>query len=258
MINKAYKIIKKHGVIGILKIIINKIFKERVENYRTYQKLFKRKKGIEIGGPSPYFNNQIPIYKKILSCDGVNFSNQTVWEGEIKEGTNYKYLNYNLGHQFICDAIELKHIESNKYDFILSCNNLEHIANPLKAVQEWLRIIKKNGLILLVLPFKESNFDHKRKYTTFDHLLLDYTNNTKEDDLTHLPEILELHDLSLDKEAGDFENFKKRSLENFANRCLHHHVFSAETLTQMFEYFNLKIKLKQQTNRDIIILGEKQ
>lgn len=258
MISKALNILKNHGVIGTLKVVRNKLFRERAENYKRYRYYLKGKSGIEIGGPSPFFNNQLPIYSVINSCDGVNFNSSTVWEGEIKEGENYSYLNFKLGYQFICDAVELKQIPDNKYEFVLSCNNLEHIANPLKAVKEWLRVLKKDGLLLLVLPFKESNFDHKREYTNFNHLLEDFNNNIKEDDLTHLDEILKLHDLSLDKEAGTFEEFKARSFKNFENRCLHHHVFSDSLLKEIYKHFNLEVLMCQHTSRDIVILGRKQ
>jgi hypothetical protein len=56
-------------------------------------------------------------------------------------------------------------------------------------------------------------------------MLEDYECDTQEDDLTHLPEILQLHDLSMDPPAGTAEEFRQRSLNNFENRCLHHHVF---------------------------------
>lgn len=255
---KSYlSILNTNGFIGSFRILKNKITRNRFKNYKAYQNLFLNKSGIELGGPSPYFNNEIPIYEVIKSCDGVNFNSNTVWEGEITEGENYKYQKYNLGYQFICDAIHLKNIENNTYDFVLSCNNLEHIANPLKAVKEWLRVLNNDGLILLVLPNKANNFDHNRPYTSFDHLLSDFKNDIKEDDLTHLKEILELHDLSLDKPAGDHDNFKKRSLKNYENRCLHHHVYNIELLTQIYNYFNIQILITQNTDRDFIILGKK-
>ncbi len=55
--------------------------------------------------------------------------------------------------------------------------------------------------------------------------MTDWQNKTTEDDLFHLPEILERHDLSRDPLAGSLEQFRARSLDNFNNRCLHHHVF---------------------------------
>lgn len=251
------QVFRKSGLFNIFKVIQRRLSNRKIINYRLYQELFCDKCGIEIGGPSSFFRHQLPIYKKVRSLDGVNFSSSTIWEGEIHEGKNYKYGIGKKGYQYICDATDLDRIESGKYSFVLSCNNLEHVANPLKALTEWLRIIKPEGLILLVLPDKESNFDHKRRITSMEHLVNDLENNTSEEDLTHLDEILTLHDLSMDPPAGDFEDFKKRSINNFQNRCLHHHVFDIDLLKQIFRYFNIELLLNDWTKTDFIVLGRK-
>ena len=69
---------------------------------------------------------------------------------------------------------------------------IEHIANPLKAISEWKRILKDNGLILLIVPHKDKTFDHNRPITSLSHLIEDMKTDVQEDDSTHLPEILEL------------------------------------------------------------------
>ena len=42
----------------------------------------------------------------------------------------------------------------------------------------------------------------------------------------------------MDPGAGDFENFRNRSLDNFNNRCLHHFVYSQELLKEICSYLN--------------------
>ena len=69
-----------------------------------------------------------------------------------------------------------------------------------------------------------------------------------EDDLTHLPEILEHHDLTKDLAAGSVQEFHKRSMDNLSNRCLHHHVFdehnSSELLSKVgFDVLALEFRL---------------
>ena len=53
----------------------------------------KDKRGIEIGGPSVFFKSggYFPVYLFAKTIDGVNYSNQTVWEGQLNEGNNYNY-----------------------------------------------------------------------------------------------------------------------------------------------------------------------
>ena len=228
-------------------------------NFRKYAQLFKGKKGIEIGGPSPIFKSEdgIPIYVLIDGLDGCNFSASTIWEGSIQEGINYHYRDDKVGYQYINDGTELNRIPSGTYDFVISSNCLEHIANPLKALTEWIRIIKPGGLILLVLPDKETNFDHNRPITTLGHLIDDYHRNVGEEDLTHLQEILELHDLPMDPPAGTYEDFKARSLLNLENRALHHHVFNISLLRDICEQIHLRILLSSKIKSDNMVLAIK-
>lgn len=61
----------------------------------------------------------------------------------------------------------------------------------------------------------------------------------------HLTVKLLNHDLSLDPAAGDLGNFRKRSLDNFNNRCLHHYVYNDELLMEICNYFKLKFIYKE-------------
>jgi hypothetical protein len=54
-------------------------------------------------------------------------------------------------------------------------------------------------------------------------MLQDIERNVGEDDFTHLSEILEKHNLSINPGGGSAEQFHKRSLDNLSNRCLPHH-----------------------------------
>jgi len=234
---------------SLFKRVISKIRRKLNLDYSEQDKLlklFKNKKGIEIGGPSAIFSSSVmPVYSVIKSLDGCNFSTSTVWEGSIQEGPSYIYHDGEKGYQYISEASNLDKIESEKYDFLLASHCLEHCANALKTVKEWLRIVKPGGYILLILPDRQYTFDHKRPITTFEHLLDDYNKKIEENDLTHLNEILQFHDLSLDIPAGDLNNFKERSLKNMENRCLHHHIFDFALLEEILTYCGVKPKYKK-------------
>jgi SAM-dependent methyltransferase len=245
-----------------LKVIVWKIYcrlsGKKIPNLKSWQQNFVNKTGIEIGGPSGIFNTTgyLPLYNIASGIDGVNFSNSTVWEGKIYEGYNYKYHN-KTGYQFISEGSNLSKIKDNSYDFLLSSNNLEHIANPIRAVLEWKRIINWNGVLLLILPNKDANFDHARPYTTMDHLIDDFNKQTGEDDLTHLEEIIRLHDLRRDPQAKSFRNFEIRCHNNFKNRCMHHHVFNQNLMKQLLQYCDLKVMEQYSNYTDHFILGKK-
>jgi SAM-dependent methyltransferase len=206
-------------------------------------KRFSTGNGLEIGGPSTIFekNNVIPLYPIVKSLDNCNFSSATIWS-HIPKG---RFFEYNpgspLGYQHITDAVSLNGIESQTYDFILASHVLEHIANPLKALHSWSRVLKNNGSMLIVLPYKDYTFDHYRQFTDFNHIKEDFEKNTQEDDLSHLEEILHLHDFEMDCSAGTKEQFRDRSLHNLENRCLHHHVFSPEIMPNLFASIGMRL-----------------
>ena len=206
-----------------------------------------KKKGLEIGGPSSLFGlrGYFPVYIFAGQVDGVNFSNETVWEGKLDEGKNFQYFPGKTGFQYIAEASDLSRIEGGVYDFVLSCHSLEHVANPIQALKQWMRTLKPGGELILVLPDKENTFDNKRPYTTLQHLISDYENNVDEHDTTHFNEVIELHDLSKDTGVTSKDELEKRTLGNFENRCVHHHVFSLSLVKEMLEYCGFDIIYQQ-------------
>jgi len=213
----------------------------KIKNNKTYStnkslneiltEITINKIGVEIGGPS---SSGVVIYENAIRMDNVIFSKDTVWSNHTDE---YNYYHNKKGKVIINDAVNITNITNECYDFLFSSHSLEHIANPLKAINEWLRIIKNDGFIIIIVPEKSACFDHKRNYSEFSTLLSQYEKNVGEDDLTTLPEILMNHDLSMDPPAGNLQAFAKRSLDNFNNRCLHHYVYNDELLKTICGYF---------------------
>ena len=61
----------------------------------------------------------------------------------------------------------------------------------------------------------------------------------------------------MDNQAGRYEAFRKRTINNFDNRCLHHHVFNLECLEKMYNYMNIDIIKTAKVFNDYVILGRK-
>ena len=213
-------------------------------NRALTRRLATGKRGLEIGGPSGMFaaTGPVPVYPFVASLDNTNFSGVTVWQPAIEEGLTYRYApGRPAGRQYLCDATDLGAIASASYDLLLSSHTLEHVANPLKALAEWGRVVTPGGTLVVVLPHRVGAFDHRRDVTPLAHMVDDFRRETKEDDLTHLEEILARHDLSRDPPAGDHEAFRRRSLENLHNRCLHHHVFDTRSAVALFDQAGLQL-----------------
>ena len=209
--------------------------------------IFKSKLGLEIGGPSAFFSirSYLPVYLFAERIDGVNFSNSTVWEGSIAEGENFEYYPGKKGYQYISEATDLSKIPDGKYDFILSCHSLEHTSNPIKALKEWNRVLKKDGKFALVLPDKNFTFDEFRPVTKFEHLEADFEKNMDEQDETHFAEVISLHSFKKDTGILTKEQLIERTNNNYSNRCVHHHVFDFTLIKQMLEYSGFEVEMQR-------------
>lgn len=208
---------------------------QRVAHWHDTVSPLRGLRGLEVGGPSHVFRHAVPVYQVVRHLDGANFSTKTVWEETIVSNGPFNYYPGKPGRQFVLEASDLTGIPTSSYDFVLSSNCLEHVANPLKALSEWSRVTTTQGWLLLLLPHPPHTFDHRRPITTFEHIYADFESGVTEADLGHLNEILELHDLTMDPPAGNKEAFRKRSLDNFNNRCLHHHVFDEGLIRKMLD-----------------------
>lgn len=241
---------------SVLSLLRDYRYKQRrPSGYRLYQEALKGKVGLEVGGPSIFFRHVVPVYGVIAELDGVNFAETTMWEGTITTGRHFEYAFGRVGFQHIAEATRLAGIESGRYQFLISSNCLEHVADPLKALNEWIRVVEPQGMLLLVLPNPTSNFDHRRPVTSFEHLLDDYEKGIGEDDLTHLPEILELHDLVRDPWAGTRESFVQRCHENQKYRGMHHHVFDLPLIERMLSHCGMSVLRADVIQTDFIVLA---
>ena len=242
-----------NSVKRFLRDSVNRI--KKVDDHKTYLKAINNRNGLESGGPSDIFRYFIPVYPNCNSLEIANFSSESIWNREYHDFDlvpDSNYFKNKHAKQHIAEASDLSKFGDNEFEFIISSNCLEHVANPMKALCEWKRV--GSGNIILVLPKKDSNFDHKRPITPFEHILEDYEQDIDEYDLTALKDILELHDLSMDKKAGTLDQFKQRSLNNYENRCLHHHVFDDKLVEKMSSHIGLNVVTQTSTSQNWIFL----
>lgn len=214
---------------------------ELCETFKDYSKLLNNKEGLELGGPSIFFYPS-GIYTAPKKLDNIIFSENTLWN-VTKNNSDYIFNGKTVpGKVYISDIVDLSIIKDKTYDFVFASHILEHVVNPLKGLSEITRVLKDEGICILILPWKEATFDHKRPISSFSKLLENYNNNRDEkyiDD--YLPEIKEFYDLSRDIPAGTMEQFIERCKKQYENRALHVHVFDFELIIKCLNYFNYKI-----------------
>lgn len=231
-----------------------------IRGLRKYVDCVAGKRGLEIGGPSGVFGRGglIPLYDSVGSLDNCNFASSTIWAQHSSGNTFHYSADRPPGYQYVAEGVDLSEIHDSSYDFILSSHMLEHTANPLRALRAWNRVLKQNGALILLVPDKQWTFDHKRPTTTMAHLLGDLERATGEDDLTHMPEILGLHDLRRDPGVDSYETLKSRCQSNFENRGMHHHVFDPSLVRELLEYSNFSVNfVRKAFEAHLIALAKK-
>lgn len=264
MIRKVIHIFRARGIAGVTRAInshLRRLLARRARSFQACESVFSGKTGIEIGGPSQVFTRSgiFPVYPIVGNLDNCNFGNTTIWEGDIKQGQTFQFDGRKpAGQQYIVETTAMGYLTSGAYDFVLSSHVLEHTANPILALSEWIRLLKDQGTLVLLLPHKDKTFDHRRSVTTMEHLIADFKAGMAEDDITHMPEILTLHDLERDPEGGDLASFKARSMNNFENRCFHHHVFDTTLAVSLVDYMGMQIQAVEEIQPfHILIVAQK-
>jgi len=180
MLAKLLRIFHSRGIAGVLYAVnsrLSALLARRAKSFQVSQRLFLGKTGIEIGGPSTVFARRgiFPVYPLVAQLDNCNYDKTTVWEGNITQGQTFQFdRSKPLGQQYIIEATAMGCLASGKYDFVISSHVLEHTANPILALSQWLRLLKDQGTLVLILPHKDNTFDHRRPVTTLEHLIDDF------------------------------------------------------------------------------------
>ncbi|MCI4351773.1 MAG: class I SAM-dependent methyltransferase [Thermoplasmata archaeon] len=253
-------IVRAKGVWRSLGLAIDRTIGSRpLPWFSKYDGCFRGARALEIGGPSWVFSSRgfAPVYPLVGRLDSVDFSKSTLWSRPVFPLSRKFGSPIRQGDHYVEEATDLHSLANETYDCLLASHVLEHVANPVRALLEWKRITRSGGVALVIVPEKSRSFDHRRPSTSAAHMISDLTNQVTEDDTTHLPEILALHDLRLDPAAGSREDFVRRSTENRIHRGMHHHVFDVTSLESLARFAGLNVLEKETRDSHIVILLRK-
>ena len=200
----------------------------KLDTTKIIYNIVRAKDGLEIGGSS----NCDILYKNVNRLDNLDL---------IKKDTNLFSNEKVLGVNFNCDATEIKNIKDNQYDFVFASNILQYIANPLKALKEWNRILKTGGFI--ILKFTKTH----DKVSSLKKIIEHYMKNVKEDDLSSLPNIMDNKEITNEK-------FIRESLSNYHYRKLKHFNYDIDLLNDMTDYLNLDIFYYKEEKDDLYFI----
>jgi SAM-dependent methyltransferase len=88
----------------------------------------------------------------------------------------------------IDDGARLATIEDGALDFVIASHFLEHCPDPIGALQNFLRVLRPKGVLLLVVPDKRFTFDRARETTSLEHLLRDHEEGPESSRRAHFEE----------------------------------------------------------------------
>ncbi|MHA1756627.1 MAG: methyltransferase domain-containing protein [Promethearchaeota archaeon] len=247
LIKKSKKRSAKINFIRILIIIIWKEFQpiywEKIHSYSKIEKkilpYFQNKKVLRIGGNLRWkFNKYLHYAKKIIDID-----------------KSSQYLNSLIQADYYHDGADLYFLKNESFDIICSSHVIEHLPNPLKALYEWIRIIKKGGIIYCGVLDKRFTFDHKRKRTKLNHLIEDFKKDIDDKDLTHIQEVINKWDSDLDSYWTRNQFIKM--VYSKPSGFIHYHIWIKKDIKKLFKYVGLKIEFLALIGNTIHIIGKK-
>ena len=137
----------------------------------------------------------------------------------------------------IDDAQTLSSIAPNVYDFVVAAHIIEHLPNPILALENWCRVLRRGGLIYLVVPDPRITFDRTRPRTPLSHLVLDYREPSVARDYEHFLEYAVHVNRARPVDASDEADRLVRT-----GYSIHYHVFEPSGLLALVDWFTSHIR----------------
>lgn len=140
----------------------------------------------------------------------------------------------------LAEADNLDMFKNESFDFVIANHLLEHIPNPLAALEEWLRILRDNGVLYLSLPNCCCNeYDFQRKPVNVDHIIDDFQNQHKDRKEEHWKEFVEIVE-GIPQDSLDFSKCLNEQYRLKDNR-IHMHVFNKELIDDIIGYIRANL-----------------
>ncbi len=196
----------------------------QARDWRTYFSNKLSGKGLEIG----------PLHRPMVRHPGMEIDYiDRCTVAELRE--HYPELN-NLPlvePHIIGDAQTLEGVPNKSYDFVIAAHVIEHMKNPLGALEAWCRVTRPGGKVYLIVPDKRVIFDKHRLRTTLEHIILDYREPSAERDFEHYHEYgMFVHDK---KEEEALEEAERLIRTDYS---IHFHVFLPTDIINLLRWFS--------------------
>ncbi len=230
---------------NFLKIVISTSARNRQRLARTYLSGH----GLEIGA----LHNPL----KVSPQAHVTYVDRMT-EGELRRHYPEVSVKPLVPVQIVDDGETLASFKEESVDFVIANHMIEHTENPLLALRNWTRVLKKKGILYLAVPNKKKTFDVDRPVTPIDHLIRDYKEGPTVSRLQHFEEWV----VSVNKTAPGMVKTEVARLAAM-NYSIHYHVWDPPAFLDLLRYcrlvlaYPLHIERSAITGNEIIVILRK-
>ncbi len=137
------------------------------------------------------------------------------------------------------DGARLASFGAASLDFIIANHMLEHVEDPIAALEQHHRVLKPGGILYMALPDARSTFDAPRPRTTPEHLVRDHREGPEVSRLQHYEECARLIEGHTDETIED----RVREMEATGMRP-HFHVWEPGTFPGLLGVLTVAFSLE--------------
>jgi SAM-dependent methyltransferase len=209
---------------------------------------FLRGKGIEIGALD--FPLRLPGGTSVRYVDYLDeVGLRETYNGTLRDGRPL------VVPDVVDDGARLASFADASLDFVVANHMLEHVEDPIAALQHQLRVLRAGGILYLTLPDARESFDAPRERTTPEHLLRDHREGPQVSRREHYEECAR----DIEGHSGDI--LTKR-LQEMESECLrpHFHVWEPASFAGFLAALDLPfvLELLQASVGEFIVVLRKQ
>ncbi len=172
---------------------------------------------------------------------------------QYPELASFKLVNVDI----VDDGESLATIPDESQDFCIANHFIEHCENPIRAIENILRVVKTGGVIYLSIPDKRYSFDVKREITSFEHLENDYLNGPENSKRDHFIEWAKLVN-NIEDADKIIENAEALIEKKYS---IHFHVWTQveaiELMLKMHKRLSFEFLLIYRNENEIIFVLQK-
>lgn len=130
------------------------------------------------------------------------------------------------------DVDGLAAVDDQSVDFAVASHVLEHLANPLRLVDDAHRALRDGGLLVILLPEPSRTFDRHRPITRLDEVVAEYERGTESVPDARIVAFLEETGNELPQDLDE----RRRLIELHRRRSVHVYVWTPDAFFEVLLY----------------------